>query len=74
MMTMVAMDIDHQKCMIFDLGGGVQYKEGELAELRREGVEISENKFIAKEVIYWGAVEIFGGSSLRQFKTTANGS
>ena len=25
-------------------------------------------------IIYWGAVEIFGGSSLRQFKTTANGS
>ena len=38
-----------------------------------EGVEIYGMKeSIAKEVIYWGAVEIFGGwSSLRQFKTTA---
>ena len=37
---------------------------------RGGGAEISGNKFIGKEVIYW-AVEICVEASLRQFKTTA---
>ena len=45
--------------------GGAQYKEVEFGE----GPEISGNKFIAKEVIYWGWKSV--EASLRQFKTTA---
>ena len=50
--------------------GGAQYKEGDFGG---GCVEISGNKFIAKEVIYWEGWKSVE-ASLRQFKTTAKGS